>query len=362
MKARCGRSRRAPAEIREPPGGALSPRPPSLLQGHWKLPRKSWDQGPNSRGQHPLRRQCSTRNLVHNERTCRPPSALRRSPCRDSTAGRRERASQLCGVGLALHLGTESDRDLGHDPALRVGHRASVPEGSAEQMTTTRPDLRGRARRQSLDVDVSPAPGLDVDASAGQAPAGSAARLRRLVDLRLRSAHAGGVLGDLAAPVSILSFAGPAWYHTSSVGQVHQQLALLERAVVLHLHGHPPVGEVLDGRLARPSSADLDDRRGVLPGLARHRLHRLPGADQLRLAVDLVRGQGRAERGRYRRLLQCREPGTDASDPCMPAALGRRSRGGLARAPGSPPRRCAPDRRCRRDRPAQDVAETKVVS
>ena len=32
VKARCGRSRRAPAEIREPPGGALSLRPPSLLQ------------------------------------------------------------------------------------------------------------------------------------------------------------------------------------------------------------------------------------------------------------------------------------------------------------------------------------------
>jgi hypothetical protein len=44
-------------------------------------------------------------------------------------------------MGLALHLGTESDRDLGHDLALRVGHHASIPEGSAEQMTTTRPEL-----------------------------------------------------------------------------------------------------------------------------------------------------------------------------------------------------------------------------
>src|SRR5206468_3667704 len=61
--------------------------------------------------------------------------------CRDSTAGRRERASQLPGVGLALHLRTESDRDLGDDLALRVGHRASIPEGPAEQMTTTPPDL-----------------------------------------------------------------------------------------------------------------------------------------------------------------------------------------------------------------------------
>ena len=168
-------------------------------KSHWKLPPKSWDQGPNSRGQHPLRRQCSTRNLVHDGRTCCPPSALRRSLCRDSSPGQRERVSQLSGVGLALHLRTESDRDLGHDPALCVGHRASVPEGPAPILDDHDASwARGPGRWQFLHVDVSRAPGLDVDASAGQAPAGSTARLRRLVDLRLRSAYAGGVLGDLA--------------------------------------------------------------------------------------------------------------------------------------------------------------------
>ncbi|HEX3196204.1 MAG TPA: hypothetical protein VHR39_01495 [Propionibacteriaceae bacterium] len=38
----------------------------------------------------------------------------------------------------------------------------------------------------------------------------------------------------------VLSFVGPAWVPHIISGQVHQQLAHLERAAVLHLHGHPP--------------------------------------------------------------------------------------------------------------------------
>ena len=76
---------------------------------------------------------------------------------------------------------------------------------------------------------------------------------------------------------------------------LRQQPPPVERRAVLRLHGRAPLGQVLDGRLARPAGDDLDHRCRVVPCLHRHRVHRLPGADQLRLAVDLLRGQGRPQ-------------------------------------------------------------------
>ena len=50
---------------------------------------------------------------------------------------------------------------------------------------------------------------------------------------------------------------------------LHQQRALLERPAVLRVHGRPPVGQVLDGGLARPPGDDLDHRGGRVPRLDR---------------------------------------------------------------------------------------------
>ena len=79
-----------------------------------------------------------------------------------------------------------------------------------------------------------------------------------------------------------------------------QQLAPVERGAVHGAAGHPPVGQVLDGGLARPPGADLDHRRGRLPGVGRGVLHRLPVPAELRLPVDRHQRQGRVQRGRRR--------------------------------------------------------------
>ena len=66
--------------------------------------------------------------------------------------------------------------------------------------------------------------------------------------------------------------------------------------------------------------AHLGDRCGRLPGRDRRRLHRLPLPAELRLAVDRQRGQGRAQLGRDRRLLQRRQLRPDVHVPRDPAA------------------------------------------
>ncbi len=112
---------------------------------------------------------------------------------------------------------------------------------------------------------------------------------------------------------------------------LHRRRALLQqhppvggRAVLL-LHGHPPVGQVLDGGLARRPRARLDDRRGHVPGRDPVRADRLRLAAELRRAVDLDPGQGRDELGRDRRVLQPPELRPDVQLP-RAAAAGRRGR------------------------------------
>ena len=58
-----------------------------------------------------------------------------------------------------------------------------------------------------------------------------------------------------------LALGGPAWWHTYPRRALRQQPAPVERRAVLRLHGHPPVGQVLDGGLARQPGDDLDHRR-----------------------------------------------------------------------------------------------------
>ena len=121
-----------------------------------------------------------------------------------------------------------------------------------------------------------------------------------------------------------------------------QQRAPVERGAVHGAAGHPPVGQVLDGRLARPPGADLDHRRGRLPGLDRGVLHRVPVPAELRLPVDRHQRQGRVQRGRGRRVLQPDELRPDAdvahrAAPDPPGRAGRRARPARPHARRQPP-------------------------
>jgi hypothetical protein len=55
---------------------------------------------------------------------------------------------------------------------------------------------------------------------------------------------------------TILSLGGPAWWHSSSTGHFVELTAPVERGTVLRVHGDPPVGEVLHGRVAGQAGAD----------------------------------------------------------------------------------------------------------
>ena len=105
---------------------------------------------------------------------------------------------------------------------------------------------------------------------------GQAAGLRRVVDLRVRRADDRRVRSSSWSPASCSPSRDRTWWHTSRVGLLRQQPAPVERGAVLLLHGDPPVGEVLHGRLARAIGDDVGDRRGGVPRLHRHGVHRLP--------------------------------------------------------------------------------------
>ena len=165
-------------------------------------------------------------------------------------------------------------------------------------------------------------------------------------------AHARGAsVVDPASPAPGWRLGRPDLVAHQLARPLRQQPAPVERGAVLLLHGDPPVGQVLHGGVARPPRAHLDDRRGRLPRLDRDRLHRLPGADELRLPVDRVRGEGRHQLLRCRRLLERPRRRPDAAVARdAAAARGRRPRG-PAPAAGTRARRRAPDRRRRRRQP-----------
>ena len=91
-------------------------------------------------------------------------------------------------------------------------------------------------------MDISAAPGAGWRSCRRTSSCRTAARLRRVLDLRLRGAHSRGVPGHLASPVSLLAFGGPAWYHTSSLGHFTNSLhfwsvQLFFVFMVIHLWG-----------------------------------------------------------------------------------------------------------------------------
>ena len=157
----------------------------------------------------------------------------------------------------------------------------------------------------------------------GQAAARPPARLRGVLGVRVRRRPAWPRLA-----VVIASGCRPGPRRSGLVAlqpgrALLQQPAPVERRAVHGLAGHPPVGQVLDGRLARPAGPDLDHRRGRVRGLGRGVLHRLPVPAELRLPVDLHQRQGRLQRRRRRRVLQRDElrPDADVAHRAHPVVL-----------------------------------------
>ena len=140
-------------------------------------------------------------------------------------------------------------------------------------------------------------------AAAAQAAAGPPAGLRGLLGVRVRCRLAGRARRGHRERLRHRDRRHRLVAHQPGRSLL-QQPAPVERRAVHGAAGHPFVGQVLDGRLARPPEPDLDHRRGRLPGLGRGVLHRLPVPAELRLPVDRHQRQGRVQRGRHRRVLQ----------------------------------------------------------
>ena len=97
-----------------------------------------------------------------------------------------------------------------------------------------------------------------------------------------------------------LALGGSDWWHTNADRPLLQQRAPVVGGAVHGVPGHSPVGQVLDGGVARPPGDDVDHRRARVRCLGRHGVHGLPVAGELRLAVDRDERQGRVQRGRHR--------------------------------------------------------------
>jgi hypothetical protein len=110
----------------------------------------------------------------------------------------------------------------------------------------------------------------------------------------------------------ILAIEGPQWWHLSSAGHFVNSphlwsVELFMAFMVIHLWGKFWMAAWRGKR----AMTWVNGGR-VLLGLGRHRLHRLSGADELRLAVDQHPGKGRAELRGHRFPLQRVELRPDA--------------------------------------------------
>ena len=155
-------------------------------------------------------------------------------------------------------------------------------------------------------------------AATGEAPPRPPARLCVLLDLRLRRRTIAALVVVIASGV-ILGLRGrnggtsPRSAGSSTASTSGPLSSSSSR-------WSSTSGKVLHGRLARRARPHLGDRRDRLPGRDRRRLHRLPLPAELRLTVDRQLGQGRAELGRDRLLLQRRRLRPDVHVPRHPSA------------------------------------------
>ena len=169
------------------------------------------------------------------------------------------------------------------------------------------------------------------------APSRSPAGLRELLDLRLRRPHARRLVWVLISGL-VLALKGALWWHSSSVGHFFNSthlwsVELFFVFMVIHLWGK----FFMAAWRGRRALTWITGARG-LPRLGRHRVHRLPVAVELRLAVDLDPGQGRPELRRDRRGVQRARHRSDAAVARHAAAAGGRRAHRAAHHPGAPPR------------------------
>ena len=82
---------------------------------------------------------------------------------------------------------------------------------------------------------------------AGEAPPRPPARVRLLVDLRVRRGHDRGPDSRRGLSGMILGLKGPAWWRVSGGREVLQQRPPLGRGGLLLRHGRPPVGKFFMG-------------------------------------------------------------------------------------------------------------------
>ncbi len=130
---------------------------------------------------------------------------------------------------------------------------------------------------------------------------------------------------------AVIALAGPAWWHTSSLGHFVNSVHLWSTELffffmVVHLWGKFFMAAWRGRRALTWITGAV-----VVPGLDRDRVHRLPEPAELRLAMDRRAGEGRPQRLRRRLVLQRPQLRADAA---------------LAR-PAAAARRRAPDRRAR---------------
>ena len=165
---------------------------------------------------------------------------------------------------------------------VRPGAPAAVPEGKEAAMTSTRPPPTPR-----------PGPVACASVSSARSPREAAARhparVRRVVDLRLRRGHAGGIPRHPRRRAWSSPCTGPAWYHTSSLGHFVNSMhfwsvQLFFVFMVVHLWGKFWMAAWRGRRAMTWITGAV-----AFLGLDRNGVHRLPGADELRFAVDLLR-------------------------------------------------------------------------
>ena len=152
----------------------------------------------------------------------------------------------------------------------------------------------------------------------------------------------------------VLAILGPTWWHVSTIGLFVNSLHLWSVevfffAMVVHLWG-----KFFMAAWRGQAQGHLDHRRGLLPGVGRGRLHRLPVPAELRLPVDQHPGQGRHQLDRGRSHLQRHQLRPDAH-VAHRAAAPVRGRAGRRARPAGP----AAGRRAAVRRPKDETAQAR---
>ena len=203
-----------------------------------------------------------------------------------------------------------SPADLGHQPGDHSADARDLRLGGAGALRAPRP---GRQAMNETSWTVRLRTRIATLVPPGQALPGPPAGLRRLLDLRLRGADPRRPRGRARSRAACWPSAGPPGgtprrSATSSTRCTCGASSSSSPSWSIHLWGKFLMA-AWRGRRALTWITGV----GRVRRLDRHRVHRLPVPDQLRLPVDQHPGQGRPQRGRHRRVLQRPQPRPDAA-------------------------------------------------